>query len=328
MRLVPKYCFAVVLLGMFQQATAQLTSDAGIGQFGSFGNSQPLPTNVKGRFQSGFWYGSGQAGTSHFSLFNRLDLRLGDQFIVYVGLPVQYNLQDDFGGFLGVSNPSVAVGYELPLDLKAHFTLNAGIQFPGQNADLRGDGTPLPMLLQPSLGSTDLMLGVTFEWNQILFGLAFQRPLTGNKNRFVQEADTDSKILGNMASSYFQERGNDFALRFRHQIPLSKKLSVFYHLMPIVRLADDRYWDLGEGIWQDISQSKGMTVNSSFGLMLQPKTHYHLQIEAGLPLRYRNTHADGTLRYFFAGLIFRKDLIQVKRKYRYSEEPQSEASAM
>jgi hypothetical protein len=303
--------------GFFQpQASAQFASDAGLGQFGAGANTTPLPNHVKGRIQSGLWFGSGQYDVAHWSLLTRVDVRIGAQFILYTTLPVQHQAHPEFGAFTGVSNPSVVLGYELPFDLKANFTINAGFQFPGENANRISGTNSLPMVMQPSLGSTDLLLGFTFEINNLLFSLAYQRPLTDNQNQFIRQPDAEQSLLENARSSYALLRGQDLALRFRHRIPLTKKLGVFYHLMPIIRLQDDQFLDFNKGTREAHFQSKGLTVNASAGVIFEPATHYVMQIEAGLPLRYRNAHADGTLRYFFAGLTVQKDLVKNKKRYK------------
>jgi hypothetical protein len=307
---------SLLRLGIFllsiSYATAQFASEAGLRFFGSFGNPSQLSKKGLGRMHAAPSFATGDQ-TQYLNLQIRGDFRVAENFVLYLNLPVRHVMPNDAPAHTAFSDPLLAVGYELPFDLKANFTVNAGFLLPSQNANRLHNGMAFPMSQQSSLGSADLLLGFTFEHQGLLLGLAFQQPLTENQNRFSGSSAT------NIPSSNYLRRGADLALRMRQTFNVTPKLGLFVNLMPIIRLSDDKYLnDAFERVI--VRQSKGQTFNGSFGAQYTFSKNNNLFIEAGAPLYYRRVFADGTLRYFFAEIRFVRDLQIIRKKAKVEED--------
>ena len=61
-----------------------------------------------------------------------------------------------------------------------------GLKVPFTDGNLKENGVPLPMDFQPSLGTYDLILGVSHQYKNFNFVVAYQQPLTQNNNRLLK----------------------------------------------------------------------------------------------------------------------------------------------
>lgn len=292
--------------------SAQFASEAGLRFFGSFGNPSFLKKKGLGRIHAAPSFASGdQANYLNFQF--RGDFRVADNFILFLNLPIRHIASANVPAHTAFSDPMLAVGYELPSNLKANFTVNIGILLASQNANRLNRGMAVPMSQQSSFGSTDLLLGFTFEHEGLLLGLSFQQPLMESGNRFGGDE------AAGIPSSNYLRRGADLALRMRQTLKVSPKLGVFINLMPIIRLSDDQYLnDAFERVI--VPQSKGQTFNGSLGAQYSASKNNHFFLEAGMPLYYRRVFSDGTLRYFIAEIRFVRDLQIIRRKTKVDDE--------
>lgn len=289
-------------------ATAQLSSETGLRFFGSFGNYQPLPKSGLGRLHIAPSFATGALQSQYLDLNVRGDFRIGDDLVVYVNLPIKNVRANGVTQHTALSDPLIALGYEFPFNMKANFTLNAGFVLPSQNANRLDLGMALPMAYQSSLGSTDLLVGFTFEHEGLLMGLAFQQPLTENGNRYINIGSP----FGAPTSNYLR-RGADLSLRLRQSIKLSRSVDAFFNVIPIIRVSDDRIIDENFEV-QVIQKSKGQTLNGSVGFVYSFRKYSYLIAEVGMPIYYRQVFADGSQRYFFAEIRLVRDLQVYKRK--------------
>lgn len=174
----------------------------------------------------------------------------------------------------------------------------AGLKIPLTDGNLKENGNPLPMDFQPSLGTLDLLLGISKRIEKFSFALAYQQPLTQNKNQFF--APTGSDFI---TTNKF-ERAGDLMLRASRFFEINNKLSLTPGLLSIYHLAEDKFTDLSNVV-RNIDGSDGLTVNANAYFNYQLNQKSALEFSLGFPLAVRKARPDGLTRGLVANLEYK-----------------------
>lgn len=177
----------------------------------------------------------------------------------------------------------------------------AGLKIPLSDAGLEADGLPLPMQYQSSLGTFDLITGVSASTSKWQFAFAWQQPLTEtNQNAFLP-----GEWPGNAANAYppsnKMNRKADLLLRGARQLQLGKAWSASIGLLGIYHVAEDEYLTGGGGNFAPIAGSRGLTLNVTTGFWWQAGSKVLVGITGGAPLVVRDLRPDGLTRQFVIG---------------------------
>lgn len=173
---------------------------------------------------------------------------------------------------------------------KWKFTM--GTKIPLSRGNRKLNGHSLPMDYQSSLGTVDIIAGVSFEIKKSKWAVAFQQPVTQNENEFTP-AEFPSTALQAFPSTYRFKRKGDVLIRASYPFSL-KKLTVAPGVLAIYHLGNDKYTMDNEE--KEIKGSNGFTVNLAFFLdyKLNEKNGFHFNI--GSPIVYRQVRPDGLTR--------------------------------
>lgn len=176
-------------------------------------------------------------------------------------------------------------------------SITLGAKVPLNTGNLKNDGKSLPMQYQSSLGTLDLITGLSIANKNFQFAAGLQQPLTGiNRNNFLpaylntDEADTYPP------SNDFNRKA-DVLVRTVYTFALSKKVSVNTGLLGIYHVDDDTYVD--GNVSNDplfIQGSRGLTLNATLAATWTINATLSLGIAAGTPLLYRDVRPDGLTR--------------------------------
>lgn len=187
---------------------------------------------------------------------------------------------------------------ELQHNWKAAFTL--GVKLPLSNSNGKKDGLSLPMQYQSSLGTVDIIGGITFSNNRWAFSAGWQQPVTGtNGNQFLPV------YWGSNINAYKYQPSNDFnrksdvLLKATYDIVQSKWL-IKAGLLAIYHVGNDTYIN-GNISNRPIALkgSAGLTLNAIGGIWYRSK-NVTLGIVAGAPFVVRDIRPDGLTRSFVA----------------------------
>ncbi|MFA6261709.1 MAG: hypothetical protein WC760_09585 [Bacteroidia bacterium] len=176
-----------------------------------------------------------------------------------------------------------------------NFTL--GIKIPLMLADKRKNNLALPMDYQASLGTYDLIAGYSFAFKKVQYVLGFQQPLSQNKNAFFSELYPTASALSSFTPTNHYQRKPDLMLRISYPIQAGKKFKITPGVLPIYHLANDTYTDLS-GLTKEITGSQGLTFNGTLFMDYQFDAHHTVQVNAGGPLKARQTRPDGLTRSY------------------------------
>jgi hypothetical protein len=243
-------------------------------------------------FEAGVTYGIAQYRVSVLSPYAEYTRKLGTKLAVTSRL------------IFALRNGKLATTYGLADFLvSANYTINnqlqlvAGAKLPVNSANKSKNGLSLPMAYQTSLGTADIIAGMTYHLNQFVIAAAWQQPVSQNKNTFLF-SDYPLGVLdeGYLSANQYERKG-DVLLRLSHHTMFgSKKYSLISSILPIYHLGNDTYKNnSGERI--AITGSEGLTLNLNVFLQYQLSETNLLEFSAGAPVIARKARPDGLSQF-------------------------------
>jgi hypothetical protein len=218
---------------------------------------------------------------SHFEEFHGSIHGLGDVFLT--------------GNFQASDRLSTSIGLKIPLT-------------DGDRRDR--DGNPMPMDLQSSLGTLDLIAGIGCRiWNLDLF-LAWQQPFTQNTNAYIHPCDQvpidpcPIEFDHEYPTTNGFRRAGDLMFRATRPWHAGGRWTVTPGLLGIYHLADDSFADM-DGVRRPIMGSRGLTLNLNVFLDYSLHGRGNIQFQLGAPAIVREARPDGLTRALVAGLQYR-----------------------
>lgn len=176
-------------------------------------------------------------------------------------------------------------------------SVTLGVKIPLNKGDLAVGGESLPMAYQSSLGTVDVITGVTIADERWQFSVALQQPLTGgNGNSF------DPSRWGNPESAdYFPSnrlgRKGDVLVRAAHYVSVRSRLRLSGGLLGIYHLSNDDFRGTGTDMSRmELRGSQGLTLNATASLIWLLKPSYSVGFSTGVPLVVRDSRPDGLTR--------------------------------
>ena len=155
------------------------------------------------------------------------------------------------------------------------------------------------MDLQPSLGTYDLVLGLSKKYNNLFFILGYQQPLNKNKNTFFKPLNTNEFFTTNQF-----KRAPDLLLRVGYNYEITNKWKLSPSLLPIYHLANDTFEDVTNQEIQ-IKGSEGLTLNASLLVQYSINDKNALEFNLGSPLIVRDARPDGLTRSIVLNLEYK-----------------------
>jgi hypothetical protein len=206
-------------------------------------------------------------------------------------------------------------GTYVPKSAENHkFSILVSIKSPLAASDAKDeDEMPLPMEYQSSLGTFDIIAGLSYQYKKKWeFSTGIQLPVSGvNKNEFLR-FPSDS-IEGDYNSTREFERAGDVLLRagylFRFQ---ENRLLVKPNLLAIYHLGKDSYTDVFDQR-QNIENSDGLTLNAGIMLTRIFRNNHQLEVIAAAPLVVREERPDGLTRSFVFNIQYQIPLFKSKK---------------
>ena len=278
---------------------AQGCSDAGICSIPGFRPGQHNASReVKGSLNFGMALGMGDqtimsvspyfSGTQNWSKTFGYDVRINAVFNTGNGISVL----GGGDGFLNLNfRPATAFGF------------SAGIKVPFSKADRAEDGKPLPMDYQTSLGSMDLITGMTYRTASWLIVLAYQQPLSQNQNKYDPQLWAGDSIMSSFQETNNFQRSGDIMARLAYQFRVGEKINLTAGVVPIYHIEEDTYFEEGSG-FLPIQGSDGLTINASLYFEIKMREKNSLGINLGFPLLVRDVRPDGLTRSFVLGVEY------------------------
>ncbi|MBL8009383.1 MAG: hypothetical protein JNJ64_02150 [Flavobacteriales bacterium] len=315
------------LLCIMHHAYAQGCSDAGVCTAGPLGepplllrDSASVTNEPRHLLRLTFSYSVGEQGTTVIQEVAEVSLGLTRRLGLQLRLPYQ-QASGELGQVNGVGDPVATLSYAVwrrdPHRLDGgrprwagarRLDVLLGVKAPSNKADATtADGKPLPMPYQTSLGTIDLLAGLSYRHDRWSLALAYQHVLkNANENGFTHERWMDDmRVLGYFESP-FLERANDAVARLQYAVPIGR-VTVQPGLLAIVHLGQDRRLASSGNIiglpgTEAVAGSEGLTLNVTVDARWRMSDRWALELSYGSPVVTRTVRPDGLTRSLVANL--------------------------
>ena len=277
-------------------------SDAGFCTMGALRPDQAFNRRVQFRLRSvEFSQYLGKTRFKDFVHVSTLEATLGinDANAIHVKLPFQF-VQGPLGTHGGLGDLSLS--YTRTLVVKDDWQVQAsvGTKVPLRQPNLvHESGLPLPMYYQPTLGTVDLIAGVSFISKEWLVATGVQHALNPNSSDFLW-APWEGHPLRDVILTYPQSnqvrRGTDVMLRVQYTLRLGNKY-MFVGALPIYRLAEDQIVNPA-GDLVSIAGSDGLALTGLLGGGYRFNTRSGIKGLLGMALVQRLKNPDGLSRKY------------------------------
>lgn len=298
----------VLLLSLFikNEARAQGCSDAGVCTIHSItsGLSQASTvTDTKNEIAISTGFAKGERGTNILTT----QLEYTHQFKNDLSITGKINYHSIKGELAKTSGPGdLFLSFEKRISgaKKWEKSIFAGLKIPFGNDNIKKNSLGLPMVYQPTLGTTDLLAGVNISSRQWGVALAYQQPLTGNNNNsFLVAQYPPGNVALKYPSSNKFNRKSDLVARIVRNFNTKNRWTFQPGLLGIYHTGTDQYLD-ETGNKKIIAGSQGLTVNALLNLQIRTGNKSNLTFSSGTPLVVRSVRPDGLTRKFVLSLEY------------------------
>lgn len=263
---------------------AQGCSDAGFCTMGAMKPDQPFNKKIEFKLRSmevSFYRGTTTLTPVVYVATADLNFSLSKKTSVQVKLPYQF-VTGSLANTSGLGDISLCFTRNIYASEKYDVNLSLGGKLPSNKSDKETEGFPLPMYYQTSLGTYDVISGVSLISRRWLLATGIQIPLNQNDNQFIwQEWVADG---GPASENYIAQynnakellRGIDVMVRVERNWRFSR-LNFTLGLLPIYRITNDEITGVtGERVKPD--GAKGLAMSAIF------TTGYNFNVQSGVKI--------------------------------------------
>ncbi len=203
---------------------------------------------------------------------------------------------DSLGSVSAFNDPIVSASFQVYINEKVTVNVTGGFRIGVGNADVLGtNDVSLPMDYQPSLGTTDLIIGGNAQFGDFSASLALQYPIWQyNQNLNVVVKNLDN--VGVDPTTLQFTRQPDIMLRLDKRWNF-ENWGIQAGILPIYHLANDELLSTENTGYVSIEGSQGFTVNIPFGAWYT-HNNWTFGLDGGFPIVTRESRPDGLTRRF------------------------------
>ena len=252
------------------QSFSQGCSDAGFCTMGAMKPDQSYNKKIKLTLRTmelSFYRGTTTLTPIVYVATADLNFSLNRKNTFQVKIPYQH-VEGRLAKTSGLSDFSICFTRNLYSSDKYDLNLSIGGKIPSNNSNFTSsEGRALPMYYQTSLGTYDLIAGISLISRKWLFATGIQIPLNSNKNNFdwhhpEWKNDPDSSYIRHYANAIDLKRGTDVMLRVERNFRFSR-FNFSVGVLPIYRIISDRYTN-----FKGVRSTKDAAGNEASGLAL------------------------------------------------------------
>ncbi len=296
---INRFILGLCCLPVAGTATAQGCSDAGFCTIGNMNaHSSKTASENKQKISILFSNGIGDENVFVFTPAIQYDNKINANWAIQTKLTANI-ANGNLGSATGAGDLFLSSTYSLPEKDGWQISFLLGAKLPLNKGDIRTDKKPLPMQYQSSLGTADLLAGISVSNSKWLFATALQQPLSGtNRNTFLPAYWNTAAASKYSPTNSFNRKG-DVLLRAGYHFIASGRAAFTIGLLGIYHLDEDTYYD------GNISNSPialkgaaGVTLNSTAVLHYKINNKISIGLTGGVPFIVRDIRPDGLTRKF------------------------------
>jgi len=301
MNLIKQTICCFLVLQSTTHLVAQGCSDAGFCTVDAF--KSPEGDSVKSEARNQLKIGASFGKADHNITIIASYLEYGRQFNKKWGADVKVTQLAQFGS--GIQSNGLSDVFLTGKYLDKHKTAyTAGVKFPFSNGGKSMSGFSLPHDFQSSLGTIDVLAGISKEWKSFRLTAAIQQPITQNNNRFLSSNYDSTTFLSGFQSTNQFERKGDVLLRLTYTLLVGQRWKIIPGLLPIYHLGEDSY-ENEMGQRTKITGSDGLTLNGTVFIQYGLNRSNKLEMSFGTPFIVRDVRPDGLTRSFVVALEYK-----------------------
>jgi hypothetical protein len=310
-----KHPFTIVILASLltvsiPAAVGQGCSDAGFCTMGAMKPDQPFNKKIDFRLRSmelSFYRGTTLLTPTIYVATADMSFSLSAKTTFQLKVPFQA-VSGSLGKTSGLGDLSVCFTRNIRSSEKFDINLTVGGKIATNNSNLKEEDRPLPMYYQTSLGTYDLITGISLVSPKWLLATGIQHPLNRNNNDFLWSRWANSGHSEEYIAKYAQakdlKRGTDVMIRVERNFRFSR-FNFSVGVLPIYRLNNDEIInDAGIKIKPDGAQGLAMSGIYTAGYQFNVRTG--IKVLFGHKIVQRDKNPDGlsrelvnTVSYFY-----------------------------
>jgi hypothetical protein len=290
--------FTFIVVIFFNKINAQGCSDAGFCTIGNMNHKATDAAIKKQKLTLILSSGIGDENVFVFTPGIQYDNRLNKNWAIQGKLTGNY-ADGNLGSATGLGDLFLSVTYSLNKKNNWQTSFLLGTKLPLNNSDIRTGNKPLPMQYQSSLGTVDLLAGISLSNKKWLFATAVQQPLSGtNRNTFLPAYWNTAAANKYSPTNTFNRKG-DVLLRAAYTLIGKDKIDLSIGLLSIYHLGKDTY--VNGNISNKpivLNGSEGLTLNGTVAIHYRLNNKFSLGLSGGMPFVVRDIRPDGLTRKF------------------------------
>jgi len=286
------FIFLVIPFSSYSQGC----SDAGFCTMGAMKPSQHFSRKLNLKLRTvevGQYIGVNRIGDVIMSYTADINIGLSPKYTVQIKLP--YMLV--FGRLAntnGLGDISLSASRNLIAREKYQLNFTVGAKIPTNKGDFKVQGTnlPLPNYYQSSLGTYDVIAGLSFITKRWLFATGYQQALNSNGNQFLWGPWNKSGLADSLIAQQYPvckqlHRGIDVMLRAERNFRLAR-FNAHLGLLGIYRLTEDEFTNK-KGLRQKQNGTTGLALSGIAGMGYNFSARSGIKVIFGVRLmqRYR-----------------------------------------
>jgi len=278
-------------------SNAQGCSDAGIC---SVNGPLELEREFKNTMEVGTIFGAGEADVTYFSPYISYTRTVNNTFSLTAKITYS-QASGSFGDRGGLGDAFLFGNYNFLSEQNKKWSALFGVKIPFTSANFKINNSPLPMDYQSSLGTFDLIAGVSFNYKQWDFNAAVQVPvINNNENSYFKEFS----VTNDFPSTNLFERKADALFRTTYTFASIGKFIFKPNVLFLYHLGEDTYKNI-LGQREKIAGSDGLTINGNLITSYAINKRNSIDLSLAIPFVIREVRPDGLTRQFTAGIIYR-----------------------
>ncbi len=321
MRYISIFLFLIYLFCV-NSAFSQGCSDAGFCTMGAMRPNQGFSKKVNLRVRSvefSQYYGLTSFYLAILSYNADVNIGITNRLTGQIKLPYQF-VFGHLANTNGLGDISISLTQNLINKEAYQVNLSVGTKIPTGNSNLTAHvadragnfaDRPLPMYYQTTLGTYDVIAGISLATKNWLFSTGIQIPLTGNKNQFLWGSwnkTADSAAAQLYPKSRNLQRGTDVMFRIERNFRFSN-WNTYIGLLSIYRITKDRFLDAPVPVVREVQTSNevfGKDVGTdNFAITLLAGGGYRFNTKSAVKIMFGYQLVGRTATQLFKGNDFR-----------------------
>jgi hypothetical protein len=305
--------FLVFILLTFLNTLASTTfgqgcSDAGFCTMGAMKPDQPFNKKIDFKLRSmelSFYRGTTPVSAKIFVATADLNFGINPRNSLQIKIPY-LSAEGNLGSTRGISDISLCYTRNIYASERFELNLSLGGKIPTNKSNLTQDGKPLPMYYQTSLGTYDVIAGISLINRNWLIATGIQIPLNQNENKFTWSAWNDypdPEYIKKHAPANELKRGTDVMLRIERNFRFSR-LNFSLGLLPIYRITNDEILVAATNERVKPEGAKGLALSAIGTIGYSFNVRSGVRFLYGTKLVQRDVNPDGLTREIVTTLSF------------------------